>query len=67
MFQINIENLKTLKYHIFLKTTIDLSIANSNCGNECKKILKEEESIEILKFIGLITNIEVYQKIYNHV
>ena len=31
------------------------------------KIFKEEESIEILKILGLITNIEEYQKIYNHV
>ena len=30
------------------------------------KIFKEEESIEILKILGLITNIEEYQKIYNH-
>ena len=26
----------------------------------------EEESIDILKILGLITNIEEYQKIYNH-
>ena len=31
-----------------------------------KKIFKEE-SMEILKILGLITNIEEYQKIYNHV
>ena len=31
-----------------------------------KKIFKEE-STEILKILGLITNIEEYQKIYNHV
>ena len=29
------------------------------------KIFKEEESIEILKILGLITNIEEYQK-YSH-
>ena len=28
-----------------------------------KKVFKEEESIEILKIIGLINNIEDYQKI----
>ena len=28
-----------------------------------KKIFKEEESIEILKILGLINNIEEYQKI----
>ena len=31
-----------------------------------KKVFKEEESIEILKVLGLINNIEEYQKIYNH-
>ena len=31
-----------------------------------KKIFKEEESIEILKILYLITNKEEYQKIYNH-
>ena len=32
-----------------------------------KKIFKEEDSIETLKILGLITNIEEYQKIYIHV
>ena len=32
-----------------------------------KKVFKEEESIEILKILGLITNKEEYQKLYNHV
>ena len=31
-----------------------------------KNIFKEEESIEILKILGLINNIEEYQKIYNY-
>ena len=31
-----------------------------------KKIFKEEESIEILKVLAFINNIEEYQKIYNH-
>ena len=34
---------------------------------EYENIFKEEESVEILKILGLITNIEEYQKIYNHV
>ena len=29
-------------------------------------MFKEEESIEILKILGLITNIEGHQKIHNH-
>ena len=31
-----------------------------------KKIFKKEESIKMLKILGLITNIEEYQEIYNH-
>ena len=40
---------------------------NMKCGHECENIFKEEESIEILKILGLLNNIEEYQKIYNHV
>ena len=32
-----------------------------------KKYSIKEESIEILEILGLINNIEEYQKIYNHV
>ena len=31
-----------------------------------KKIFEEEESIEIFEILGLINDIEEYQKIYNH-
>ena len=34
-----------------------LSIICSNCKNEDEKLLKEEESFEILKTLGLIENI----------
>ena len=44
-----------------------LSIVYSKCGHEYKKIFKEEDSIKILKILGLITNIEEYQKLYNHI
>ena len=47
------------------KNTLGVSAVCSKCDNEYKKIFKEEWSIEILKFIGFITNIEEYQKIYN--
>ena len=57
MFAINIENVKKLKYHI-LKKTLSLSIVYSTCGHEYEKIFKEEESIEILKTLGVINNIE---------
>ena len=37
--------------------TLVLSIIWSKCKNENEKIFKEEESIEILKILGLIENI----------
>ena len=67
MFAKNIENLKALKYNRFFKKTLRLSIVCSRWGHEYEKISKEDESTEILKIIGLIINIEEYQKIYNHV
>ena len=42
---------------------LSLSIVSSKFGHEYEKILKEEEWIEILKVLSLITNIEEYQKI----
>ena len=43
-----------------------LSSFCNKCGSEDAKIFKEEESTEILKILGLINNVEEYQKIYNH-
>ena len=51
----------------YFKNALSLSIVYSKCGHEHEKILKEEESIEILKIIGFSNNIEVHQKIYNHI
>ena len=65
MFAINIENFKKLEYYIFLKDVF-LLFTKSVVMN-MKKIFKEEDSIEILKIVGLIANIEEYQKLYNHV
>ena len=67
MFAINIENLKKTKISYIFKKALSLSIVYSKCGHECEKIFKEEESIEILRILGLIHNIEEHQKIYNHV
>ena len=53
MFAINIENLKKTK------------ILHVVYGHE-KKIFKEEKSVEIAKILGLIDNIEEYQKTYTH-
>ena len=48
------------KYRKFRKIKI------SHIFYEYGKIFKEEESIEILKVLGLINDIEEYQRIYNH-
>ena len=37
-----------------------LSVVNCKCGHEYEKIFKEEESIKLLKFFGLMNNIEEY-------
>ena len=66
MFVINIENSKKTKISYISKKTLSLSIVYSKCGHEYKTIFKEEESIEILKMLGLSNNIEECQKIYNH-
>ena len=52
--------------YICYKTLLLSSICNK-CGSEDEQTFTEEESTKILKIIGLITNIEEYQKIYNHV
>ena len=46
-----------------LEKTFAFSIICSKCKNENEKIFKEEESIEMLKILGLINSIEEYQKI----
>ena len=58
------ERVKNPKKYIFWKA--GLSSVYSECGHEYKEIFKEQESIEILKIISVITNIEEFQKIYNH-
>ena len=45
------------KISYILEKTLVLSITCRKCKNEDEKILKEEESIEILKTFGLIENI----------
>ena len=56
---VDIENLKTLKNHTFLKKKKKVfSVICSKSENEAEKIFKEE-SIEILKILGLFENIEL--------
>ena len=45
------------KISYLLEKTLVLSIICSKCKNEDEKLFKEEESIELLKIIGLIENI----------
>ena len=45
------------KISYLLEKTLVLPIICSKCKNEDEKIFKEEESIEILKTLGLIENI----------
>ena len=66
MFATNTENFEKLKNEIFFKKTSSLYIVYSKCGHENEKIFEEEEPFEILKVIGLINDIEEYQKIYNN-
>ena len=53
---VSIENFKNLKYHKKKKKNLVLSVVCSNCKKEDEKIFKEEESIELLKILGLITD-----------
>ena len=63
------------KYKHFKKPNISyicykmllLSSIRNKCRSEDKQLFMKEESIEILKIHCLITNIEGYQKMYNHV
>ena len=52
---VSIENWKTSNI-ILLEKKLLLSIICSKCKNEEEKIFKEEESIKILKILGLIEN-----------
>ena len=45
------------KTSYLLEKALVLSIICSKCKNENKKLVKEEESIEILEILGLIENI----------
>ena len=56
LFAVSIENLKKPKIPYLLGKTLVLSFICSKCKNEDEKIFKEE-SIEILKILGLIENI----------
>ena len=48
------------KITYLLEKALLLSIICSKCKNEDEKIFKEEDSIEIVKILALINNIETY-------
>ena len=58
---------KNSKISYFLKKHQEFSVVYSKCCHEYKKIFKEEELSEILKYLGLITNIKKHRKTYNDV
>ena len=67
MFVISTEKLRKTKISYIFKKTLSLFIVYSTCGHEyITKIFEEEESIEILKILGVINDIKEYHKIYNH-
>ena len=55
---------KVRRRRIYLKKKTVLFIIYIKCGSRDEKIFKEEESIEVLEILGLIDNIEQYQKIW---
>ena len=61
LFVTSIENLKYIKYRTSCKTLV-LSIICGKYINEDEKVFKEEKSIEILKILGVIRNMEEYWK-----
>ena len=56
----NYRKLKKTKISNVFKNTLSLSIVYNKCGHEYEKISNEEQSIEILKILGVINNIEEY-------
>ena len=56
---------KNPKISYIFKKLLVFSIICSKCNNDDKKMLKEEESIKILKTLDLIINIEEYQNKYD--
>ena len=58
MFAINTDNKKKTRMLYIFKKTLSLSFSYSKCCHEYEKVFKKGESIEILKIIGLISNME---------
>ena len=63
----NCKKFKKPKVSDIFEKILDPFIFHSKYGHEYQIIFKEEDSIETLKVIGLIINIEEYQKLHKHV
>ena len=64
IFQKGEDKKKTIVLNVIRIDKISvLSIICDKCGSKDKKIIKEEESIEILKILGLIRNTEYLMNI----
>ena len=55
---VNIKKFENPKISYNFEKTLVFSVICSKCNNEDEKIFTEEESIEILKNLGLIKNIQ---------
>ena len=53
------------KASFIFKKALSIFILHSKCSHEYEKMFKEKELIEILKALGLTSNVEEYQKTYN--
>ena len=62
VFGSNYRKFEKLEVSYLLEKTLVLSIICIKYKNKNEKKIKEEESTEILKILGLINNIEDYQK-----
>ena len=61
------QKIKKTKKSYIQKKTISIPISYSKRGHEYKRIFKEEEeSIEVLKILCLINNIEECQRLRNY-
>ena len=54
---VRIKKFENRKILYLLEKTLVLSIICNKCKNKDEKLFKEEESIEMLKILGLIENI----------
>ena len=59
LFMVNIETLKSLKYHTYLKKHYFFPLFIVIVKTKIKKILKKEASTQKLKILGLTKNVKL--------